>query len=139
MTLPEDTVLVPALVGLTVTDAHALALDARLVLANADPARPLPMAGVVTDQEPAAGLKAAPADTVLVVVDEGGHDRAPVAPLGDELPDPAEAARLSRTAWRLRPLADEVVVAELDRAITALIQQRLDERLPRLLDPPPPA
>jgi DNA-binding transcriptional MerR regulator len=61
------------------------------------------------------------------------------APLGDELPDPAEAARLSRTAWRLRPLADEVVVAELDRAITALIQQRLDERLPRLLDPPPPA
>lgn len=79
----EDTVLVPALVGLGLSDAHALALDARLVIASADPARPLPVSGVVTAQEPAAGLKAAPADTVLVVVDEGGHDRA-------ELPTPSD-------------------------------------------------
>jgi len=57
-------------------------------------------------------------------------------PLGDEMPSPAEAARLSRTAWRLRPLADEVVVGELDRAIDQLIKQRLEERLPRLLTPP---
>jgi hypothetical protein len=79
----EDTVLVPALVGLAVGDAHALAMDARLVLASADPARPLPVSGVVTAQEPAGGLTAAPADTVQVVVDEGGHDRA-------ELPLPSD-------------------------------------------------
>jgi hypothetical protein len=76
----EDTVLVPALVGLDLADAHALAMDARVVIASADPANPLPTTGVVTAQEPAAGLKAEPADTVLVVVDEGGHDRAPVPP-----------------------------------------------------------
>ncbi|WP_214401118.1 PASTA domain-containing protein [Pseudonocardia lacus] len=70
--------LVPALVGLTLIDAHAPALRARLVLASADPTRPLPIAGVVVDQQPAAGLKPDPADTVRVVVDEGGHDRAPV-------------------------------------------------------------
>jgi DNA-binding transcriptional MerR regulator len=59
-------------------------------------------------------------------------------PLGDDLPTPAEAARLSQLAWRLRPLADAVVVGELDRAINDLVRQRLDERLPRLLGPPEP-
>jgi DNA-binding transcriptional MerR regulator len=56
-------------------------------------------------------------------------------PLGDELPDPAEATRLSELAQRLRPLADDVVIGELDRAIDRLVRQRLDERLAGFLDP----
>jgi DNA-binding transcriptional MerR regulator len=55
-------------------------------------------------------------------------------PLGDRLPTPAEAARLSELAQRLRPLADDVVVGELDRAIDHLTRQRLHERLTHLLD-----
>jgi DNA-binding transcriptional MerR regulator len=58
-------------------------------------------------------------------------------PLGDRLPTPAEAARLSELAQRLRPLADDVVVGELDRAIDHLTRQRLHERLTQLLDHPP--
>jgi DNA-binding transcriptional MerR regulator len=56
-------------------------------------------------------------------------------PLGDELPTPAEAARLSELVQRLRPLADDVVVGELDRAIDHLTRQRLHERLTQLLKP----
>jgi DNA-binding transcriptional MerR regulator len=59
------------------------------------------------------------------------------APLGDQLPAPDEAARLSDLVRRLRPLADDVVMGELDRAIDELVRRRLDERLARLLAPPP--
>jgi hypothetical protein len=61
------------------------------------------------------------------------------APLGDQLPGPDEAARLSDLAQRLRPLADDVVMGELDRAIDHLVQQRLHERLARLLNPDAPS
>lgn len=54
-------------------------------------------------------------------------------PLGDELPPPAEAARLGELVQRLRPLADDVVLTELDRAIDDLVQQRLHDHLARLL------
>ena len=56
-------------------------------------------------------------------------------PLGDHLPTPAEAARLSDLARRLRPLADDVVTGELDRALDDLTRERLHERLTQFLTP----
>jgi DNA-binding transcriptional MerR regulator len=53
--------------------------------------------------------------------------------LGDRLPTPAEATQMSELAQRLRPLADDVVIGELDRAIDRLARQRLHERLTQLL------
>lgn len=54
-------------------------------------------------------------------------------PLGDEMPSPAEAARLGELARSLRPLAGDVVLGELDRAIDQLVEQRLHDHLARLL------
>jgi hypothetical protein len=67
----EEKVLVPALVGLEVGDAHELAFAARVVAVTADPATPLPAAGVVTAQEPGAGTRVDPAATVAIAVDAG--------------------------------------------------------------------
>jgi hypothetical protein len=67
----QEKVLVPALVGLEVGDAHELAFAARVVAVAADPASPLPTAGVVTAQEPGAGTRVAPADAIAITVDPG--------------------------------------------------------------------
>lgn len=64
--------LVPAVVGLEVSDAHELAFEARVVLVTADPAEPLPVAGTVIAQAPSAGTRVAPAHPVAIAVDTGG-------------------------------------------------------------------
>ncbi|TWF79216.1 PASTA domain-containing protein [Pseudonocardia hierapolitana] len=68
----EDKVLVPALVGLDVSDAHELAFEARVVVVAADPDEPLPATGVIIAQAPAAGTRVAPAHPVAVAVETGG-------------------------------------------------------------------
>jgi beta-lactam-binding protein with PASTA domain len=68
----EEKVLVPALVGLEVSDAHELAFEARVVVVSADPDVPLPVAGTVVAQAPSAGTRVAPAHPVVVAVDTGG-------------------------------------------------------------------
>ncbi|HYH30618.1 MAG TPA: PASTA domain-containing protein [Pseudonocardia sp.] len=70
----EEKVLVPALIGLEVGDAHELAFAARVVAVAADPATPLPTAGVVTAQEPSAGTRVDPAHAVAIAVDPGPDD-----------------------------------------------------------------
>ncbi|WP_094930269.1 PASTA domain-containing protein [Pseudonocardia sp. MH-G8] len=74
----QEKVLVPALIGLEVSDAHDLAFTARVVAVAADPAIPLPTAGVVTAQQPSAGTRVDPADTVAIAVEPrhggGGGD-----------------------------------------------------------------
>ncbi len=68
----QEKVLVPALVGLDVGDAHELAFTARVVAVAGDPDEPLPVSGVVTAQLPEAGTRVAPADPVIIAVDPGG-------------------------------------------------------------------
>jgi beta-lactam-binding protein with PASTA domain len=68
----EEKVLVPALVGLEVSDAHELAFEARVVVVAGDPDEPLPATGVVTAQAPAAGTRVHPAAAVAIAVDPGG-------------------------------------------------------------------
>ena len=68
----EEKVLVPALVGLDVADAHELAFEARVVAVAADPDEPLPASGVVTAQAPTAGTRVDPAAAVAIAVDPGG-------------------------------------------------------------------
>lgn len=72
MSTQEEKVLVPALVGLEVSDAHELAFEARVVVVSADPDVPLPVAGTVVAQAPSAGTRVAPAHPVVVAVDTGG-------------------------------------------------------------------
>jgi beta-lactam-binding protein with PASTA domain len=71
MTGPEH-VLVPALVGLDIADAHELALTARVAVVGEDPDVPLPLSGVVTAQEPGAGTQVYPGDPVMIRVIDGG-------------------------------------------------------------------
>jgi beta-lactam-binding protein with PASTA domain len=68
----QGKVLVPALVGLEVSDAHELAFAARVVAVAVDPAAPLPTSGIVTAQAPNAGTRVDPGDTVEIVVEPGG-------------------------------------------------------------------
>lgn len=68
----EEKVLVPALVGLEVSDAHELAFEARVVVVAADPDKPLPVTGIVTAQAPSAGTRVAPAHAVAIAVDPAG-------------------------------------------------------------------
>jgi beta-lactam-binding protein with PASTA domain len=68
----EEKVLVPALVGLEVSDAHELAFEARVVVVTADPDEPLPLRGTVVAQTPSAGTRVAPAHPVAIAVDTGG-------------------------------------------------------------------
>lgn len=65
----QDKVLVPALVGLDVREAHELAFAARVVAVTADPTTPLPISGIVTAQAPGAGARVAPADPVAINVE----------------------------------------------------------------------
>ena len=76
-------VLVPALVGLDLADAHELAMTAGVVLVSADPDG-MPTTGVVSAQDPMAGTQVDPADSVAVLVERrgrGGGVAEPPAPL----------------------------------------------------------
>lgn len=77
---PEE-VLVPALVGLDVHDAHELAFTARVVVVSGDPDGELPATGTVVAQQPVAGTRTAAATFVAVLVesDGGGGGGQPVA------------------------------------------------------------
>lgn len=94
MSAHEEKVLVPALVGLEVGDAHELAFEARVVAVAADPAEPLPATGVVTAQAPGAGTRVDPAAAVAIAVDPdpggggggGGGRRLPSPPPGPRDP-----------------------------------------------------
>lgn len=68
---PEH-VLVPALVGLDIADAHELALAARVAVVSEDPDVSLPLSGVVSAQQPGAGTQVLPGDPVTVRVVDGG-------------------------------------------------------------------
>jgi beta-lactam-binding protein with PASTA domain len=86
----QEKVLVPALVGLEVSEAHELAFRARVVAVAADPDEELPVAGVVVDQQPRAGVAVAPAAAVAVIVEtSGGGGGRPVGPPAPEPQDPA--------------------------------------------------
>ena len=79
----SETVTVPLLIGLDVREAHERAFVARLVAVTADPARPLPLSGVVTAQLPAPGTRVPPTDAVAIVVEGGpggGGGGQPLAP-----------------------------------------------------------
>lgn len=56
-------------------------------------------------------------------------------PLGDRLPTPEEATRISALMQRLQPLVGDVVMGELDRAIDEITLQRLHEHLARAILP----
>jgi beta-lactam-binding protein with PASTA domain len=92
----QEKVLVPALVGLEVGDAHQLAFEARVVVVGPDPATPLPVAGVVTAQQPGAGTRVEPAHQVVVMVDpgpdEGGGGGGGGRPLPTPTPGPLDPA-----------------------------------------------
>lgn len=76
---PEE-VLVPALVGLDVHDAHELAFTARVVVVSGDPDGELPATGTVVAQQPGAGTRTAAATSVAVLVEsDGGGGGQPVA------------------------------------------------------------
>jgi hypothetical protein len=68
----REKVLVPALVGLDVSDAHQLAFAARVVAVAPDPDKPLPITGTVTAQAPAPGTRVVPAAPIVIAVDPGG-------------------------------------------------------------------
>lgn len=68
----EEHVLVPALVGLPVVDAHALALEARVVTVSGDPDTPPALAGMVVAQDPLGGTQVRPGDAITIWVEAGG-------------------------------------------------------------------
>jgi hypothetical protein len=73
--MAEEHVLVPALVGLDVVDAQALAVAARVVTTTDDPDTPPRLTGTVVAQKPMAGTQVHPGDTVTIwVEDTGGGD-----------------------------------------------------------------
>jgi hypothetical protein len=87
----QEKVLVPALVGLDVAEAHELAFRARVVAVAADPDEELPVAGVITDQQPRAGCRVTPAASVAVIVEPpggggGGGGRVATPPPGPRNP-----------------------------------------------------
>jgi beta-lactam-binding protein with PASTA domain len=86
-------VLVPALVGLGVQDAHALARTAEVVVVSAEPDGDLPVTGTVSAQQPGAGTRVEPATPVAVLVeqDDPGGGRGVAAPPPEPL-GPAGAA-----------------------------------------------
>lgn len=69
--MAEEHVLVPAMVGLDVTDAQALALAARVVTVTEDPDTPPPRYGTVIAQRPTAGTQVLPGDPVTIWVEAG--------------------------------------------------------------------
>lgn len=88
----QEKVLVPALVGLDVGDAHELAFTARVVAVAAGPDDPLPVSGVVTAQQPEAGTRVAPADAVAIAVDPGGGGGGGGRPVEPPPPGPMDPA-----------------------------------------------
>ncbi|OLT05747.1 hypothetical protein BJF90_01890 [Pseudonocardia sp. CNS-004] len=100
MSTQAEKVLVPALVGLEVSDAHELAFEARVVVVSADPDVPLPVAGTVVAQAPSAGTRVAPAHPVVVAVDTGAAVGAVAAAASSPPPRPDRA---TRRAPRHRP------------------------------------
>jgi hypothetical protein len=68
----QEKVLVPALVGLDIGDAHQLAFAARVVAVAPDPDDPLPITGTVTAQAPTPGTRVVPAAPVVIAVEPGG-------------------------------------------------------------------
>ncbi|GEL17109.1 hypothetical protein PA7_09460 [Pseudonocardia asaccharolytica DSM 44247 = NBRC 16224] len=63
--------LVPALVGLDVREAHQLSLDAGVIAVNPDPDTPPARHGAVVAQRPTAGTQVNPGDPVTIWVDAG--------------------------------------------------------------------
>ena len=53
---------------------------------------------------------------------------------GDDLPPAEDVPKLAELIWRLRPLAEMVVDAELARAMERHAQETLGEHLQRALD-----
>lgn len=88
----EQTVPVPALVGLTIGEAHTLATEAGVVVVSADPDDPLPTSGTVTAQQPLGGITVPAASSVQVLVERGGGGGSPVAAPPPEPLDPAATA-----------------------------------------------
>lgn len=84
---------VPALVGLPIADAHALALEAGVVVVSADPDDPHPQSGTVTAQQPLGGLSVPAASSVQVLVErDGGGGGVPAVLPPPEPLDPAASA-----------------------------------------------
>ena len=70
-----DMVPVPALVGLPAAQAHALAIESRVVAVDPDPDTPPTVSGTVTAQQPLAGYQVPAGDAVTIWVepdDDGG-------------------------------------------------------------------
>jgi len=93
----DEHVPVPALVGLEVVDAHALALDARVVTVSGDPDTPPALSGVVVAQDPLGGFSVRPGDAITIWVENSGgggggtrvpDDPAPLDPAGGKSLDP---------------------------------------------------
>ncbi|MGD9527543.1 PASTA domain-containing protein [Pseudonocardia sp.] len=96
----DERVPAPALVGLGVIEAHALALDARVVTVSGDPDTPPPMSGVVVAQQPLGGTPVSPGDPITIWVEDTGGggggggtsvptEPVPVDPSGGKTLDPA--------------------------------------------------
>lgn len=90
----EEFVPAPALVGLAVLDAHALALESRVVTMSGDPDTPPPTSGVVVAQDPLGGTPVRPGDAITIWVEDsggggGGGGGSAVDPLGPPPLDPA--------------------------------------------------
>jgi beta-lactam-binding protein with PASTA domain len=79
--MPEDMATVPALVGLDLADANALAFASRVMLVSAYPGEDLPLTGIVVSQEPLAGIQVEPAHPVVITVGGGGNRESAPAPV----------------------------------------------------------
>lgn len=94
----DEHVPAPALVGLAVLDAHALALESRVVTVSGDPDTPPATSGVVVAQDPLGGMPVRPGDPITIWVEDvggGGGGSAqddgpkPLDPTGGKTLDPA--------------------------------------------------
>ena len=96
----DEHVPAPALIGLAVLDAHALALDSRVVTVSGDPDTPPATTGVVVAQNPLGGTPVRPGDPITIWVEGdggggGGGGSAqddgpkPLDPTGGKTLDPA--------------------------------------------------
>ncbi len=89
----DRTVPIPALVGLPIGEAHALATGAGVVIVSADPDDPLPDSGVVIAQTPLGGVSVPVASPVNVLVERGGGGGG--SPVAVPPPDPLDSAAAS--------------------------------------------
>lgn len=96
---PNELVPAPGLVGLPVLDAHALALEARVVTMDGDPDTPPTTTGIVVAQAPLGGTPVHPGDAITIWVEDSGGGggggshvpdvQAPLDPTGGKSLDPA--------------------------------------------------